>query len=88
MSEHEIKSWPDPFHARWLSQKSFEVREDDRGYSVGDTLYEREWDPEREYYTGFRMRGSKIIYISRGFRMPKKLCVLGLDDSKTERFAK
>lgn len=32
--------------------KNFELRLDDRGFKVGDTLVLREWDPVNEKYTG------------------------------------
>lgn len=54
MSEttHELKSWP-PFFRRVMSgAKKSELRRDDRGFAVGDTLLLREWDPGVRSYTG------------------------------------
>ena len=42
---HELKTWPEFFTAMWEGRKPFEVRENDREYGVGNTLYLREFDP-------------------------------------------
>lgn len=49
---HDLKCWPDQFDAvaRW--DKNFELRYDDRGFRVGDTLLLRRWDPATGTYTG------------------------------------
>jgi hypothetical protein len=50
--KHELKSWPD-FYAHVITgEKTFEIRQDDRGYRAGDQLWLREWNPTREDYTG------------------------------------
>jgi len=54
--EHDLKTWPEYFRAILDGRKSFEIRRDDRGYSVGDVLVLREWDPERKEYTGGSVR--------------------------------
>lgn len=52
MAIHDLKTWPEPFSAVWSGAKTYEIREDDRGYKVGDGLLLREWDPEAKRYTG------------------------------------
>ena len=48
MREHDLKTWS-PFYAAVASgAKTFELRKDDRNYSVGDVLLLREWDPLSE----------------------------------------
>ena len=49
---HKIKSWPRFFQDVKSGVKTFEIRVNDRGYAVGDTLVLREWDPETGEYTG------------------------------------
>lgn len=44
--KHELKIWPQ-FYCRVADgSKTFEVRENDRGFQPGDTVILREWDPE------------------------------------------
>ena len=49
---HDLKIWPEHFDAVVSGRKRFEVRVNDRGYEVGDTLHLREWEPDEERYTG------------------------------------
>lgn len=41
--EHELKCWPEFFEESVTSRKLFEVRENDRDFRVGDTLWLREY---------------------------------------------
>ena len=59
---HELKCWPNFFHAIWNRNKTFEYRINDRGFSLYDTLWLREFDPKSETYTGREITG-KIIYL-------------------------
>ena len=52
MKEHELKIWPQFFQAVVDEQKTFEVRKNDRGFSLDDQLWLREWDPNGKLYTG------------------------------------
>ncbi len=46
---HELKCHPPHFQAVWDDEKRFELRKDDRGYLVGDTLWLREWEESAGY---------------------------------------
>ena len=53
--KHEIKCWPQYYCRVVDGSKTFEVRENDRGYQPGDDVLMREWDPtivEREQQIG------------------------------------
>lgn len=52
MSEHRLKCWPEYFMAIASGKKRFELRRDDRGFQVGDTLLLEEWNPINGEYTG------------------------------------
>ncbi len=77
---HELKTWP-PFFADIVSgAKPFELRRDDRGYTVGDVLHLREWDPATGDYTG-RDVLREVSYIIRDapdFGLMPGFVVLGL----------
>jgi len=49
--QHTLKCWPEWFAALAAGTKTLELRPDDRGYAVGDTLLLREWDPTTAAYT-------------------------------------
>jgi hypothetical protein len=60
--DHEIKILPKYFTAVSFGIKKFELRKDDRGYEVGDTVILEEFGDEG--YTG-RWKAVKISYVLR-----------------------
>ncbi len=46
---HHLKIWPIFFRAVLDGSKTFELRDDDRNYLVGDTLLLEEWSVETGY---------------------------------------
>lgn len=82
--EHELKVWPQDFAALADGRKTFEWRQDDRGFAEGDTLWLREWSPgnahrgEEAGYSGRELRRT-ISYILRArFGMPEHYVVMAL----------
>lgn len=61
MMIHELKTDPEVFTASSLGKKTFEVREDDRGFEEGDVLFLRE-----TRHTGEEMRGGEMPLIYTG----------------------
>ena len=64
---HSLKTVNPYFEAVWQGLKTFEVRENDRDYKVGDLLCLKEWDHKGERYTG-REATVEITYILDDFR--------------------
>jgi hypothetical protein len=77
--EHDLKTWPPFYEHVAAGLKRFELRPDDRDFEVGDWLHLREWDPERETYTG-RHTLRMVTYVVRGgqFGIEPGYAVLGL----------
>lgn len=48
-TEHELKTWPVYYNATISGDKPFEIRLNDRGFTVGDRLKLREFDPGNGY---------------------------------------
>lgn len=65
MKTHILKTWPKYFQSIWLGLKQFEVRKNDRSYSVGDFLVLAEWEPSDETYTG-RVIIAKVTFVLDG----------------------
>lgn len=62
--EHRLKIMPEYFQAVIDGRKTFELRKDDRGFSVGDTLALTEWNGDD--YTGREYR-CRIDYILKDY---------------------
>jgi len=64
VKEHELKTWPSGFKAIAAGLKHYELRKDDRGFEVGDTLKLMEYDPDRGRFTR-RWINARVTFISR-----------------------
>lgn len=60
MNEHELKIYPHYFQEIVKGSKTFEVRKNDRGFHVGDTVILKEWDNIK--YSGREIH-AEITYI-------------------------
>lgn len=85
----QLKIWPTYFEAVLSGDKSFEVRKDDRGLCVGDTVMLREFIPNNAgggEYTG-REIAKTISYIVRGSQwgIDGDTCVFGWKSSTMHR---
>lgn len=79
MSTHQLKVWPEYFDALWDGRKSFEFRDNDRGFEVGDLLDLRGWDPKAADYTG-DMLLRRVTFLLQGpaFGLPEGKVILSL----------
>lgn len=80
MRTHTLKTWPAFYSAVIDGSKTFEVREDDRGYAVGDTLHLREWEPEGSGTLTGREATCRVTYILHGgrFGIAPHMVVMGI----------
>lgn len=49
---HELKIWPEYFSLHCRGLKTFEIRNNDRNFQVGDSLVLKEYFPELNQYSG------------------------------------
>ena len=76
MATHTLKTWPVPFEEVWEGRKTFELRQNDRGFKVGDMLALREYDPAEMTYSG-RQVTVHVSYIAESaWGLPDGLAVM------------
>lgn len=79
MMLHELKTWPPCYQAVASGRKTFEVREDDRDFKVGDRLLLREWDPDLRSYTGRKLTCEITYKLDGGdFGVMEGYCALAI----------
>ena len=67
MTEHDLKCWPEFWDNLESGRKTFDIRIDDRGFEVGDTLLLREWHPVTHVYSGREIRRT-VTHMLRNWR--------------------
>jgi hypothetical protein len=75
---HDVKLNPPYYHAVECGAKKFEIRENDRGYRVGDILILKEYFPETQSFSG-RFLTRRITYTTTFHQEPGWI-VLSLDE--------
>jgi hypothetical protein len=83
---HELKTWPEYFIPVLKGVKTFESRNDDRHFQVGDRLLLREWDPKLNHFTGRKLT-CEITYKLNGgqFGIVTGWCVMAIKVVDTPR---
>ena len=76
---HVLKTVQPYFEALWSGEKRFEVRKNDRGFQVGDSLCLREYDAAARSYSG-RLVMANVLYVLIGpqFGVEAGYCVMSL----------
>jgi hypothetical protein len=77
MNVHKLKTWPMFFEAVVRGTKPFEIRKNDRGFEVGDTLILQEWDSTTGEYTG-REHRRLVSFVLADWGLEPGYVVLGL----------
>jgi hypothetical protein len=65
MSTHDLKCWPEWFEPIKSGDKTAELRLNDRDYKVGDILVLREYEPNKDIYTG-RVCSRRVTHVVHG----------------------
>ncbi len=79
---HELKILPEFFVPVWNGTKTFELRDDDRDFNVGDWLDLNEWT-EDGGYTGRHVKVRVVYKLPSGRAMgllPDGVCALGISN--------
>jgi len=84
MRTHNLKCWTEFFGAIVSGEKTFEIRNNDRFFKVGDRLILEEYDPEKKACTG-RLVSRIVTYITT-FEQRAGNVVMGLrEDPEGQR---
>lgn len=60
---HELKILPEYYHAVVKGIKTFEIRNNDRNYQVGDRLILKEYNPFKQAFTGNEIE-KEVVFIT------------------------
>jgi len=75
-NQHVLKIHPAPLADLLSGAKTAEVRRNDRGFQVGDTVRLMEVNPETGNWTGAADHVRTISHIQTGYGLPDGMCVL------------
>jgi len=75
-NQHVLKIHPAPLAELLSGAKTAEVRRNDRGFQVGDTVRLMEVNPETLNWTGRPDLVRTISHIQTGYGLPDGMCVL------------
>lgn len=85
MKIHELKLEKDFYDAVASGDKTFEIRENDRGYQKGDVLSLRAWDRAMCCYTEPYAPIRKVIsYVLSGWGLKEGVVCLGMRDEPND----
>jgi hypothetical protein len=74
MTTHELKTWPEFFWEVISYKKRFELRRNDIGFKVGDVLHLKEWNSQKNKYSGNSCKVIVLYYLNIG----NNSCVLSI----------
>ncbi len=90
MTSHDLKCWIEFFEEISTRRKKFELRKNDRGFAVGDTLILREWNNASKTYTG-RIVARTVTYLlehkpdaecAANYGLAPEYVIMSLDDAR------
>lgn len=84
MATHELKILAEFFAPVVSGEKTFELREDDRGFRAGDVLVLREWNPRTKEYTGRALR-RRVTYLVSGWGLARGYVCMALSSMNPQQ---
>lgn len=80
--QHKVKCHVDGFESLITGARTHDIRVDDRGFKVGDTIFQEEYDPMSNIFT----ERSCLVVITCiihdtskfGFELPADVCVMSI----------
>lgn len=82
---HELKADSFPFQAVLDGVKNFEFRKNDRDYKVGDVLFLREIDFDKQYTGRNSMVQVTFILYDKSYGVPDGYCVMSIKPISKEQ---
>lgn len=81
---HELKTWKEYYHFIAKGEKAFELRKNDRDFLAGHELLLREYDEDKQSYTGRALR-RRITYVLKGkeaesLGLKEGFCIMALEE--------
>lgn len=74
--EHELKVWPEFFKQTLNGTKPFEYRKNDRNFKKGDFLWLREYELNKDHYTGWNLY-LQVEEVFKGIPgLPNDYCIM------------
>jgi len=73
---HKLKVWPEYYKELLTGRKTFEIRNNDRDFKIGDVLVLKEFDPIRNIFTKREIHKA-VTYIT-DFNQADGFVVMGL----------
>lgn len=81
---HELKIWPVYYELHVSGVKTFELRNNDRQFNVGDILLLREYFLPEDEYTGREMK-CLVTYVTTGTGLQKGYCCMSIKHQNPTR---
>lgn len=75
---HPLKTWPVHFRAVWDGTKTAELRKDDRAFRVGHLVCLKEYDPDKDTYSGRSVEARITHVVAGGFGLKDGYVMLSM----------
>ncbi len=81
---HNLKAHPDSYNLIVSCKSPVQLRQNDRGFKVGDTCTFNQWNPEKKFFTGHKTVPMKILIVLEKHKgLTEGWCLIVLDVPET-----